>query len=113
MAVNSTSDAGQYACHVKFDVAEKFDTYFTVKVIGKLNLIYGYFALLISFIFFQSFNQEASSNILSEPTITTKIGDFGIQNGQIELYCSVKVASMMDRLEMKWELPNDNIAKKV
>lgn len=63
--------------------------------------------------YFFFYLQAARSNILSEPTITSKIKDFGIENGQLELECAVKVASMANRLEMKWELPNDNIAEKV
>lgn len=79
-------------------MAEKFDTYFTIEVNGKLEM---------------RPNQAANSNILSEPTITSKMKDFGIENGRLELYCTVKVASMVNHLEMKWELPNENIAKKV
>lgn len=98
-------------------MAEKFDTYFTVEVNGKLKMILQfrsqYFKFCSSIFSIFSSNQVASSNILSEPIITTKSREFGIENGQIELYCSVDVASMMDRLEMKWELPNENIAKQV
>lgn len=57
-------------------------------------------------------NQVASTNVLSEPTIISKTAEFGVKNGHLELNCTVETA-WSNRLEMKWELPNENIAKKV
>lgn len=37
LQLNSTSDAGRYVCHAKFDIPEKFDIYFTVGVKGESN----------------------------------------------------------------------------
>lgn len=57
--------------------------------------------------------EEVSSNILGEPTLTSKKEDLGVESDQLELECTVTVASMTNRIEIKWELPNENIAKKV
>lgn len=57
-------------------------------------------------------NQAASSNILSEPQIAWRIQDFGSVIDQLILNCTVNVTSL-NRFEMNWELPNQNIAKKV
>lgn len=56
--------------------------------------------------------QASDSNILSEPKIAWRMTDFGIENGQLILNCSVNVTSV-NRFEMKWDLPNQNIAEKV
>lgn len=108
MKLNSTSDAGRYVCHAKLDLNEKFDIYFTVKVNRKPPRSHSnYDALPIRS------NQGVGSNILSEPKIALKQGHLGIENEPLELECTVTVASMTNRLEMKWELPNENIAEKV
>lgn len=122
--LNSSADAGQYACHAKFDVAEKFDIYFKVQVNcmflfeiasfvhvdDNISAFLLYRAIFLNF----SLKQVDHSNFLGEPKIISKADDNGNgnKNDQLELSCTVETTSN-HQLEMKWELPNENIAKNV
>lgn len=71
-----------------------------------------FFIHVLAFVLIVYSNQADKSNIMGEPTITWTTNVSRNENGQLILNCTVNMASM-DRVEMKWELPNQNIAMKV
>ena len=49
---------------------------------------------------------------VNRPLITSKTDNFGIEGDQLELNCTVE-ADWDAKLELKWELPNNNEAERV
>lgn len=47
-----------------------------------------------------------------DPKLVSKTGDHGIEGGKLELNCTVE-AERGAKLEIKWKLPNNNIAIEV
>lgn len=54
----------------------------------------------------------AGPKIVSKPSITSKSGDYGIENDQLELNCTVE-AQLGANFNINWMLPNDEIALQV
>lgn len=54
----------------------------------------------------------AGTTYVSTPVITSKTDDYGIEDGALELNCSVEY-NIGTKIEMKWMLPNNNIAIEV
>lgn len=49
---------------------------------------------------------------MQKPTIESKTEGYGVENGQLELTCTVETP-IKNTLIMDWITPNDDIAKKV